>query len=356
MKDAVFMRRALELAQSGHGWVAPNPVVGAILVHEGRIIGEGYHALYGSIHAEVACIEAVAPEDRHLIPESTMYVSLEPCSHQGKQPPCAQRLIYEKIRRVVVCNIDPFPAVSGRGISMLRDSGIQVSTDCCQKEGRWVNRRFLQTQEQNRPYVILKWAASSDGYIAPSDGSRQQLSNHFSQTLVHKWRIEESAILVGSNTARSDNPQLNVRLWSGKAPLRLVFDRKLQLPGQLHLMDGIQETWVINETKQAEGNPRYLKLDYTRSILPQLLLEVKNAGCNSILVEGGAQVLNSFINENLWDEARVFHCPVQLGNQSIAAPQLPKANLVYEASVGSDNLKVYLPQDSTFDYMSTCAF
>jgi diaminohydroxyphosphoribosylaminopyrimidine deaminase/5-amino-6-(5-phosphoribosylamino)uracil reductase len=189
--DEQYMRRAIELAIRGAGYASPNPMVGAVLVHNGRMIGEGFHAAYGDVHAEVACLQNVAAADRHFIRESTMYVTLEPCAHQGKQPPCARRLVQEGIPRVVIAVADPFPEVNGKGTTILREAGIEVEVGCCHDEARRMCRRFLSVHECGRPYIILKWAQSADGYFAPADGSRYQLSNTFSQALVHKWRTEE---------------------------------------------------------------------------------------------------------------------------------------------------------------------
>jgi len=199
-------------------------MVGAVLVYEGRVIGEGWHRQYGQAHAEVNCLESVAEEDKHLIPQSTMYVSLEPCAHYGKTPPCANRLVQEGIKKVVICNTDPFAQVDGKGITILKDSSAEVITGVQADAGRWLNMRFFCMQEQQRPYIILKWAQTADGFIAPADGSRLQISNQQSSQLVHKWRTEEDAIMVGYNTAVNDNPQLTARLWQGKNPLRIALD------------------------------------------------------------------------------------------------------------------------------------
>ncbi len=355
MQDADFMRRAIVLAHHGSGHVSPNPMVGAVLVYEGRIIGEGWHARYGDVHAEVACLQSVLEADRHLIPQSTMYITLEPCAHQGKQPPCAQRLVLEGIKRVVIGADDPFPQVSGRGISILKESGADVETGCCKEEARWLTRRFLSVHEAGRPYIILKWAQSADGYMAPADGGRFQLSNHFSQTLVHRWRTEESAIMVGYNTALADNPQLTARLWDGPQPLRIVLDRGISLPAKHKLLDGSTPTWIINEQAEREGTTSYTKLPFDEQLLPALLQRLKVVGKNSLFVEGGARLLNSFIAAGLWDEARVFTTPKILGD-GVPAPLINGATRASDTAVGDDALQLWRPLTSRYPYPDGAIF
>lgn len=262
-----------------------------------------------------------------------------------------QRLVQENIRRVIIAVEDPFPQVSGRGITMLREAGIEVIVGCCSDEARWMCRRFLHVQEAGRPYIILKWAQSAGGYIAPADGSRYQLSNHFSQTLVHKWRTEESAILVGYNTALADNPRLTSRAWSGRQSLRLVLDRKLQLPASHHVFDGSAPTWIVNESDERGGRTCHIRLRFDESLLPSLLQRLKDANITSLIVEGGAKLLHSFVRSALWDEARVFHTPKIVGD-GIAAPLLIGAHLDLTTSVGDDELCLYQQAGSSFPYPS----
>ena len=349
MREEYFMRRAIELALRGAGRVVPNPMVGAVLVHGDRIIGEGWHAVYGDVHAEVACLQAVAAPDQHLIRESTMYVTLEPCAHQGRQPPCAHRLVQESIPRVVIAQEDPFPEVSGRGTAILREAGIEVRNGCCRDEARWMCKRFLQAQEGGRPYIILKWAQSADGFFAPAGGSRFQLSNSFSQTLVHKWRTEESAIMVGYNTAIADNPQLTARRWDGPQPLRLVLDKDLRIPATQHLLDGSTPTWIINSREEGEGVTKRVRLPFDANLLPALLQQLMRAQKTSLFVEGGAGLLNSFIAAGLWDEARVFIAPAVLG-AGIPAPLLPGGDALFSTSVGDDILNVCQRAGSRLPY------
>lgn len=352
MSDELFMKRAIGLAQRGAGRVAPNPMVGAVLVHQGRIIGEGWHAVYGDLHAEAACLESVAEMDRPLIPESTMYVTLEPCAHQGRQPSCAHRLVREGVRKVIVAAEDPFPDVNGRGFSILRDAGIEVVKGICRDEARWLARVFMTRHEEARPYIILKWAESADGYFAPLDGSRRQLSGSQSQALVHRWRSQHPAILVGFNTALADNPQLNTRAWGGPDPLRIVLDRRLELPGTHFIHDGRQETWIVNELRDdTAGSLRYLQHGFDQTLLPDLLDHLLAAGKTSLFVEGGAKLLNSFMEARLWDEARVFRTKVTLGDGA-AAPLVRNGILSGSFPLGSDRLQLFQPEGTRFPYVA----
>lgn len=344
------MQRCLQLAEKGKGNVAPNPMVGAVLVHEGRIIGEGWHRQYGEAHAEVNCINNVREEDQHLIAESTMYVSLEPCAHHGKTPPCALRIIDEKIKKVVVCNDDPFEKVDGEGIQLLKEKGVKVEQYVLDKAGKWQNRRFFTFHHFKRPYIILKWAETNDGFIAPEDRSRFQITNKDANTLVHQWRTEEAAIIVGFTTALNDNPQLTARYATGKQPLRMVLDRKLQLPLTHHLFDGSVATWVINEMKEEQANAVYYKrLNFDDTLLSSLLKLFYEANIQSLIVEGGTVLLDSFIKEGLWDEARVFTGDVSLG-KGIAAPQLYKGGCIFSTNIADDILNVYLNESASFNY------
>lgn len=345
-----YMRRCLQLAEMGKGNVSPNPMVGAVLVHDGRVIGEGWHKEYGKAHAEVNCIESVADADRHLIPESTMYVSLEPCAHHGKTPPCADRLVKERVKEVIVCNPDPFEKVGGRGMQILHDNNIITTTGLLDKEGRWLNRRFFCVQENKRPYIILKWAQSANGKFAPYGNRRYQISNAYSSSIVHKWRTEEDAIMVGTNTALADDPQLTSRLWEGKSPLRIVIDRSLILPTNLKLFNRETDTWVVNDKKEEQGeNLQYIRLNFDEYLLDNLLQRLYDAKVQSLIVEGGAKLLNTFIDKGLWDEARVI-----TGNKviehGIAAPVLTNATTAFETELEEDALQVYVNSDSKYPY------
>ncbi|MBS1771754.1 MAG: bifunctional diaminohydroxyphosphoribosylaminopyrimidine deaminase/5-amino-6-(5-phosphoribosylamino)uracil reductase RibD [Bacteroidetes bacterium] len=346
-----YIKRCLELAQLGKGHVSPNPMVGAVLVHQDRIIGEGWHKLYGEAHAEVNCIESVSEEDKHLIPDSTMYVSLEPCAHHGKTPPCANRIVTEGIKKVVACNDDPFAEVDGKGMQILKANSVEAITKILDAEGKWVNRRFFCFHQNKRPYIILKWAQSADGIFAPYGNRRYQLTNKASSILVHKWRTEEAAIMVGTNTALADNPQLTSRHWKGKNPLRIVIDRSLILPTNLNLFDGSVNTWVINDQKEEQGNNlRYVKLEFGDSLLDSLMKKLHESNIQSIIIEGGTKLLNSFIEKGLWDEARVFTAEEKLIH-GLPAPSLTKASKAFETDIETDLLQVYINNNSRYPYV-----
>lgn len=298
------MRRALELAAMGLGSVSPNPMVGCVIVHGDRIIGEGYHEKYGESHAEVNAINAV--EDQALLQEATVYVTLEPCAHWGKTPPCANLLVEKKIARVVIAAVDSNPLVGGKGIKILEEAGIPVSSGVLENQARIQNKRFFTQIEKQRPYVILKWAQTRDGFVARSDFSSKWISNSASRQLVHKWRSEEDGILVGKNTATYDDPSLNVREWVGKNPIRLVVDTTLQLPQNLKLFDQTIPTICFNILKSERmDNMEYVKLRPGFEI-SELLDELFKRNIQSIIVEGGSFLLSKFIAAELWDEARVF--------------------------------------------------
>ena len=350
MNNAFYMQQCLYLAQQAKGHTSPNPMVGAVLVHEDRIIGEGWHHNYGADHAEVNCLKKVADADKHLLPESTMYVNLEPCAHQGITPPCANRLVAEKIRKVVIANADPFELVSGKGISILKEGGIEVVTNVLEKQGSWMNRRFFCFHRQKRPYVILKWAQTSNGFIAPADGGRMLITGKESQQLVHKWRTEEDAIMVGYNTALNDNPQLTARLCDGKQPLRIVLDRNLQIPLTHHIYDSAAATWIINEKRETlYGNIHFLQMRFDGSLLIHILQRLYDAKILSVIIEGGAVLLNSFINEGIWDEARIFTGVSSL-TTGINSPVLKEAP-EYTSEEGNDKLQIIINKNSAYPYV-----
>lgn len=314
------MRRCLELAQLGAGHVAPNPMVGSVLVYEDRIIGEGYHQLYGKAHAEVNCIASVKDEDRHLIDQSTIYVSLEPCAHFGKTPPCADLILEKRIPRVVVGCRDPFPQVNGKGIEKLLAGGVEVNVGVLEEECVALNKRFFTFNTLHRPYIVLKWAQSANGRIGGAVGvnggvlsapgaaaDRVKISNEYTDRLVHKWRSEEAGILVGTRTALMDDPALTVRLWNGPDPVRLVIDKELRLPASLKLFDRTVKTIVFNLNRHEEQeNLVYYQLSTDSSLVHQLMVALYQLRIQSVLVEGGARLLQSFIDEGYWDEARVI--------------------------------------------------
>jgi diaminohydroxyphosphoribosylaminopyrimidine deaminase/5-amino-6-(5-phosphoribosylamino)uracil reductase len=326
-------------------------MVGAVLVHDGRIIGEGWHHYYGADHAEVNCLASIAEEDKKLIPESTMYVNLEPCAHQGITPPCANRLLKERIKKVVIANIDPFEQVSGRGIAILKDGGVATESGLLADKGAWANRRFFCFHKQKRPYIVLKWAQTANGFIAPENESRLQITGNESHQLVHKWRTEETAIMVGYNTALHDNPRLTARLWAGRQPLRIVLDKNLKLPAAHHIFDSEAATWIINEERETlHGNVHSVQLKFDGTLLTHILHRLYDAKVQSIIIEGGARLLYSFISEGLWDEARIFTGPDTIAH-GLAAPLLTNASAAFNTKAGADHLQVFINQNSAYPYV-----
>lgn len=337
--DELFMRRALELAQLGKGQVSPNPLVGCVIVHDNRIIGEGWHQQYGGPHAEVNAVNTV--KDKSLLKKSTVYVTLEPCSHFGKTPPCADLLIREGVKKVVVSNMDTNPLVGGEGIKKLRAAGIEVITGILEKEGRETNKRFFTWIEKKRPFIILKWAQTADGFIARENYDSKWISGYGSRQLVHRWRTEEDAFLVGMRTAQQDNPQLNVRDWTGRNPVRIVIDRFLKLNSKLHLFDGKQRTIRYNVMKHEEHHNLSLIRLNEQNFLQELITDLTKQKIQSVVVEGGLQTLNTFIEQKLWDEARVFTSR-EVFHKGISAPRL-SGQLDYSTTIGTDQLSIYHP-------------
>jgi diaminohydroxyphosphoribosylaminopyrimidine deaminase/5-amino-6-(5-phosphoribosylamino)uracil reductase len=375
------MHRCIQLAQLANGYVAPNPMVGSVLVDEDRIIGEGYHQQYGGPHAEVNCIASVKEEHQHLVSRSTLYVSLEPCAHFGKTPPCADLIIEKKIRKVVVGCRDPFEEVNGKGIEKLRAAGVEVVVGVLEEQCKQLNKRFFTFHVKKRPYVILKWAETGGGKIArlpqlkqdannntaalqsgisavenpllESRTTRLLISNSFSNRLVHKWRSEEMAIVVGTNTALYDDPQLGTRLWPGKHPIRIIVDMNLRLPSSLQVFDGSIATIVFNKHRhslpfekvdaQKLTGVNYYQVTEDVNLVHQLLNGLYSLGIQSILVEGGAQLLQSFIDEGLWDEARVISNEQLTIGHGLPAPQLAHFHLMQSQSIASDFIRLYQP-------------
>lgn len=339
-KDIQYMQRALDLAQKGMGNVSPNPMVGCVIVCNDEVIGEGYHEQYGGLHAEPNAVNSI--EDKSIITNSTVYVTLEPCAHHGKTPPCAELLATLKPKRVVICNDDPNPLVAGKGIQQLKDAGIEVETGVLEEKGRSLNKRFFTFQEKKRPYIILKWAETKDGFIARKDFDSKWISGEESRKLVHQWRAEESSIMVGTNTAKHDNPSLNVRLVEGNNPIRIVIDRELKLPVNLNLFDQTQETIVYNSIKsEVVGKVKYVELDFSSSVIDQVLENLYTDKVLSLFVEGGTFLLNQFLETDLWDEAKVFKSITETFGEGIKAPLSPK-NRVFSQQIGNDRLEFYL--------------
>jgi len=309
-RDIKFMNRCIELAASGLGFTAPNPLVGCVITHENEIIGEGYHHKFGKPHAEVNAINSV--KTKKLLKNSTLYVTLEPCSHFGKTPPCADLIVKMGIPRVIIASKDPFRQVAGKGIEILKNAGVEVETGILKDEYEWLNRRYFTFYKKQRPYVILKWAQSSDGFIDIKRTADTPkiiwITNETCRTLVHKWRSEEQAILIGTETVLNDNPELTVRRWNGKNPLRIVIDRNLTLLKKLKVFNDKAQTLVFTETDKSsiQNNIEYRTILFDDMLLKNILKELYKRNIQSIIIEGGAYTLNSFIRKNLWDEARVF--------------------------------------------------
>jgi diaminohydroxyphosphoribosylaminopyrimidine deaminase / 5-amino-6-(5-phosphoribosylamino)uracil reductase len=337
------MYRCLELAALGAGQVAPNPMVGAVLVHDNCIIGEGWHQRYGGPHAEVNCMASVKEEDRSRIARSMLYVSLEPCAHFGKTPPCADLILQHQIPTVVIACRDPFRQVNGKGIERLQAGGVKVITGILEEEAKELNRRFFTFHTKHRPYIILKWAQTADGFIAAEPGQRLYISNELSNRLVHQWRSEEAAILVGTNTALLDNPELTTRLWPGNNPVRLVVDMELRLPSSLKLFNEQARTIVFNTLKHdEEGSLAYYQVTHDVSLVDQLLNAASQLNLQSIIVEGGAKLLQSFIDENNWDEARVIENTELKNNKGLPAPSFNGTiKLLKEFALSGDRIRIY---------------
>jgi len=337
--DELFMQRALELARLGIGQVSPNPRVGCVIVHDNKIIGEGWHQKFGEPHAEVNAINSV--KDQSLLKESTVYVNLEPCSHFGKTPPCADLLVKHHVKTVVISNLDSNPLVQGQGIKKLKDVGIETLTGVLENEGRELNKRFFTFIEKQRPYIILKWAQTADGFIAQKNFESKWISNEFSRQLVHRWRAEEDAVLVGTRTASHDNPSLTVRAWTGRNPTRIVIDRFLRLNSHLQLFDKKEKTICYNVLKHEEHKNLLLVRINENNFLEELVHDLFKRNIQSVIVEGGAQTLQLFIEANLWDDAKVFTSTRTFG-EGIDAPSL-KGKLETQKNIDSHRLEYFCP-------------
>jgi diaminohydroxyphosphoribosylaminopyrimidine deaminase / 5-amino-6-(5-phosphoribosylamino)uracil reductase len=346
-KHALFMERCLQLAVLGAGYTAPNPLVGAVLVYKDKIIGEGYHELYGQAHAEVNCLASVDENDRHLISESILYVSLEPCAHTGKTPPCADLIIREKIPVVVIGCRDPFPQVDGKGIEKLKSHGVKLIYPVLEDKCMTMNRRFMLFHLEKRPYIILKWAQSANGKTGSPDGHRLFISNEYSNKLVHKWRSEEAAIMVGSNTAIADNPHLTTRLWKGKNPIRVVLDGKNKLNSTSHLFDGESPTIILNYEKNGGADHvRYIKINKHTEIVKEILHVLYEEEITSVIVEGGTKLLNLFFESGMWDEARVItNNYLQIDNGQ-PAPEIRDSTFIRKDEFSSDSITYFKNQKS----------
>lgn len=340
------MKRCIALGKNGLGNTAPNPMVGALLVHKGKIISEGFTSPFGGPHAEVNAISKV--KDTTILSEATLYVTLEPCSHYGKTPPCADLIIKHSIPKVVIGLLDPHEKVAGKGIQKLRDAGCEVLVGVLEEECKEHHKRFLAYHNQKRPYIILKWAQTLDGFIAPDPSVRASspepfwITNSYSKQLVHKWRSEEQAILVGTATALQDNPKLNTRNYKGKSPVRVVIDKNLKIGSDYHLMDGSQKTIVLTQqqsSKEYVNGVHYEVIDFSKNVAQQITDVLYKHHITSIIIEGGTTTIATFTETNLWDEARVFTGPT-LFKTGIKAPAL-KGNLISSITIKNDLLNLY---------------
>ncbi len=342
------MARAIQLAKSGLGATYPNPMVGCVIVLQGKIIGEGFTSPYGGPHAEVNAIASV--KDKSQLKFATLYVTLEPCSHFGKTPPCADLIIQHNIPKVVIGLLDPHEKVAGKGIIRLKDSGCETFLGVLEEECREHHKRFLTFHKKKRPYIILKWAETQDGFIAPDKEERKSnpepfwITNKTSRQLVHQWRAEEQAILVGTNTVIEDNPRLDVRQWKGKNPLRILLDKSLRIDKEAHMFDGSAPTLVLTEnadTTEYQERIEYEVIDFSKPLAKQICNVLFKQNITSLIVEGGAQTLRNFIAENLWDEVRVFTGATYF-HKGIKAPEF-NGKLISNRTIQTDQLNSFKP-------------
>ncbi|WPO79155.1 bifunctional diaminohydroxyphosphoribosylaminopyrimidine deaminase/5-amino-6-(5-phosphoribosylamino)uracil reductase RibD [Flavobacterium sp. KACC 22761] len=336
-----YIKRCIELAQNGFGTTYPNPMVGSVIVHEGKIIGEGWHKKAGEPHAEVNAVQSV--KDKSLLKKATIYVSLEPCSHFGKTPPCCDLIIANKIPNVVVGTVDPNEKVAGRGIKRLIENGVNVTIGVLEEECNELNKRFFTFHQKKRPYIILKWAESQDGFLAPEkkiDQERQPIwiTNQYSRQLAHKWRSEEQAILVGTQTVIDDNPKLNTRDWSGNNPVRIVLDQNNRISKDSFVFDDNVKTIVFSKSENnlSTENTIFEKIDFNENLVSQILAILYQHQIQSVIIEGGRQTLQAFIDSDLWDEARIFIGTTTF-EKGVKAPTIQKKNTI-KTTIQNDEL------------------
>lgn len=346
MSDAFYLKRCLELAAQAIGHVNPNPMVGCVIVAEGKIIGEGYHQQYGQAHAEPNAvrnvIERFGDEAADLFKKATAYVNLEPCAHFGKTPPCADLFVKHQLKKVVIGNRDPFDGVDGKGIEKLENAGIEVVSGVLEEECRYFNRRFFTRIEQKRPYIILKWAETANGYFATKDGHQKWISGALAKRLAHQWRTEEDAILIGKQTALMDNPQLTSREFPGKNPIRLVIDKNLQIPLSNNVYNAAAKTIIFNEVKtDVVENIHYIQMEDMHFYLAQkIAFQLYLMDIQSVIIEGGAQILRQFLEAGLWDEARIFTSS-NSWHEGVVSPAI-NGNLVEQTQIQKDQLSIYI--------------
>ena len=341
-----YIKRCIELAKNGLGTTYPNPLVGAVIVFENKIIGEGWHRKSGEAHAEVVAINSV--ENKNLLNKATIYVSLEPCSHFGKTPPCADLIVKYKIPNVVIGTIDPNSKVAGTGVKKLLEAGINLTVGVLEDECNELNKRFFTFHQKKRPFIILKWAESSDGFISPKIKIEQKpvwITNEFSRQLVHKWRSKEQAILVGTQTVIDDNPSLTVRDWVGKNPIRIVIDRNNKISKESHIFDNQAQTIVFSniENHSELENIKFIKIDFNKNSTEQIVAFLYENQIQSVIIEGGRHTIQSFIDANLWDEARVFQGDIYLGSGTKAPVLNSKSNT--KKMIKNDSLLIFRNYD-----------
>ncbi|MFV5696061.1 bifunctional diaminohydroxyphosphoribosylaminopyrimidine deaminase/5-amino-6-(5-phosphoribosylamino)uracil reductase RibD [Flavobacterium sp. LB3P122] len=334
-----YIKRCIELAKNGLGTTYPNPLVGSVIVYKDKIIGEGWHKKAGEPHAEVNAVNSV--KDKSVLKKATIYVSLEPCSHYGKTPPCCDLIIKNKIPNVVIGTIDPNIKVAGNGIKKLIEAGIQVTVGILEAECHELNKRFFTFHEKKRPYIILKWAQSQDGFIAPLEKNEKKpvwITNVYSRQLVHKWRTEEQAILVGTQTVIDDNPKLNARDWHGNNPIRVIIDQNNRIPKDSHIFNNQIKTIVFSKSKSTieKENTIFEVIDFEQNIAKRIEKALYQHQIQSVIIEGGRQTLQTFIDANLWDEARIFVGNIQF-TTGTKAPRLDKKSFE-KYSIGNDEL------------------
>ncbi|MEI7596754.1 MAG: bifunctional diaminohydroxyphosphoribosylaminopyrimidine deaminase/5-amino-6-(5-phosphoribosylamino)uracil reductase RibD [Bacteroidota bacterium] len=346
--DEIYIKRCLQLAENGLGNVAPNPMVGAVIVCNGIIIGEGFHQKFGQAHAEVNAINNV--ENKELLKQSTIYVNLEPCAHYGKTPPCAELIVKMGIPNIVIGMIDPNEKVAGKGIEILKKAGCNVKVGVLENECKELNKRFITNQTKKRPYIILKWAQTKDGFIdiirIPCENNRPTwITGENLRTIVHKWRTEEQGILVGANTVIFDNPMLTSRNWEGSNPTRILIDPELKSPLNSSIFDNSAPTYIFNSLKTDDNDSNsFIKIDFSENAINQILSHLFNKGISSVIIEGGRETLCSFIRSEIWDEARIL-TGNKFFNEGIKAPEI-KGITKATTALGTDSITLlYNPKN-----------
>ena len=344
MNEEFYMQKCIDLAYLGMGKVSPNPMVGCVIVHENEIIGEGYHQKFGEAHAEVNAVnnvfERFGDQAPSLLKQATIYVNLEPCAHFGKTPPCADLLIKHQVKNVVIGNTDPFEAVSGKGIMKLNDAGIATTMGVLEAKCTHLNRRFFTRIQQQRPFIILKWAQTANGFFAPANSSQKWITGTAAKELSHLWRSQEDAILVGKNTALVDNPSLTARLVAGRNPIRIVIDKNLTVPLSHNIYNQEAKTIIFNEVKtDVKDNIHFVQMEDMQFYLAQkIAFQLYLMDIQSVIIEGGEQILSQFIKADLWDETRVFTSSITW-DKGILSP-ISKGNILENFSIGDDQLVI----------------